>query len=92
MLNQKFGMCEALCRVGAWSHVQKMFARLPESCLMSQPSIALALCEFLHIMIEPLYRRYVLQLGTNYYLADAIFLSPAIWEVSQEWQSARKVA
>jgi THO complex subunit 2 len=56
-LNQKFGLCEALCRVGAWTIAQKLFSRIPETCLMSQPSIALALCELLHTLIEPVYRK-----------------------------------
>ncbi|XP_059482003.1 THO complex subunit 2 isoform X2 [Neocloeon triangulifer] len=56
-VNQKFGLCEALCRVGAWSHVQKLFDRIPETCLMSQPSVALALCELLNILVDPVYRK-----------------------------------
>ncbi|CAB3360322.1 Hypothetical predicted protein [Cloeon dipterum] len=60
-VNQKFGLCEALCRVGAWTHVQKMFERIPETCLMSQACVASALCELLHLLIEPVYRN---NLGT----------------------------
>lgn len=55
--NQKFGLCEALIHVGDWVHAEQLCKKLPDHCAMAQPPIALALCEILHSLIEPLYRK-----------------------------------
>lgn len=55
-INQKFGLCEALLKVGDWENAQKLMNKLPEKCATSQEPIARALCDLIHITIEPIYR------------------------------------
>lgn len=54
--NQKLGLCEALLTVGDWENAQKLIEKLPEKCATSYDPIARALCNLLHIVIEPVYR------------------------------------
>lgn len=56
--NQKFGLCEALLNIGAWEIVQGLFKRLPDHCLTDQKPIALALCQMIQSVIDPVYRRH----------------------------------
>ncbi|KDR14733.1 THO complex subunit 2 [Zootermopsis nevadensis] len=55
--NQKFGLCEALLKVGDWNHAKQLTKRLPEHCVLDQPPVARALCELLHSVMEPVYRK-----------------------------------
>jgi len=55
--NQKFGLCEALLKVGDWTHTQQLSQKLPDHCLMEQPPIARATCQLLHIIIDPVYKK-----------------------------------
>lgn len=55
--NQKFGLCEALLKIGAWEVARNLFSRLPEYCLTDQRPIALALCRMIQALIEPVYRK-----------------------------------
>ncbi|PSN57270.1 THO complex subunit 2, partial [Blattella germanica] len=55
--NQKFGLCEALLKVGDWSHAKQLTKRLPEHCMLEQPPVARALCQLLHSVMEPVYRK-----------------------------------
>lgn len=54
--NQKFGLCEALLTIGDWENAQKLMEKLPEKCATSYDPIARALCNLIHIIIEPVYR------------------------------------
>jgi hypothetical protein len=55
--NQKFGLCEALLKVGDWNHAKQLTKRLPEHCVLEQPPVARALCRLLHSVMEPVYRK-----------------------------------
>ena len=55
--NQKFGLCEALLKVGDWDHARQLTKRLPEHCVFEQPPVARALCQLLHAVMEPVYRK-----------------------------------
>ena len=53
--NQKFGLCEALLKVGDWRHAKAiMDAMVPFSAMSYQP-VAQALCSLVSYVIEPLY-------------------------------------
>ncbi|CRK88716.1 CLUMA_CG002522, isoform A [Clunio marinus] len=54
--NQKFGLCEALLTIGDWENAEKVMNKLPEKCATSYEPIARALCDLIHIIIEPVYR------------------------------------
>lgn len=54
--NQKFGLCEALLKVGDWENAEKLMNKLPEKCATSHDAIARALCDLIHTTIEPVYR------------------------------------
>ena len=43
--NQKFGLLEALLRVGAWTEAEALMGRMPAYYAVSQPKIAEALAE-----------------------------------------------
>jgi hypothetical protein len=55
--NQKFGLCEALLKVGDWNHARQLTKRLPEHCVFEQPPVARALCQLLNAVREPVYRK-----------------------------------
>ncbi|MGH0172612.1 UNVERIFIED_CONTAM: hypothetical protein FKN15_063864 [Acipenser sinensis] len=55
--NQKLGLLEALLKIGDWQHAQSIMDQMPSFYAASHKSIAVALCQLLHITIEPLYRR-----------------------------------
>lgn len=55
--NQKFGLCEALIKIGDWSTAQKLLKKLPEHSVMVHEPLAKALCYLIHIVIEPVYRQ-----------------------------------
>lgn len=54
--NQKLGLCEALVTVGDWDNALNLMKRLPEHYAVEQEPIALALCQLLHSLVEPVYR------------------------------------
>lgn len=56
--NQKLGLLEALLQIGDWQHAQSIMEQMPSFYATSHKSIAVALCQLLHLLIEPLYRRY----------------------------------
>ncbi|XP_018897836.2 THO complex subunit 2 isoform X2 [Bemisia tabaci] len=56
--NQKFGLCEALLKIGNWSSASYLIEKLPKFCMMEQPPIAIAQCKLLHSLIEPLYKNH----------------------------------
>ena len=43
--NQKFGLLEALIKVGAWTHAEKLLCQLPTYYLTAQPGISKQLCK-----------------------------------------------
>lgn len=54
--NQKLGLCEALLLIGDWENAKILINHLPEHYAVGFEPIALALCNLLHYMIEPVYR------------------------------------
>lgn len=56
--NQKFGLIEALIRIGDWSHAKKIMDRLPAFSAVSYPPVAQAVCKLLHHSIDQLYQKY----------------------------------
>uniref|UniRef100_A0AAY4AW48 THO complex subunit 2 n=1 Tax=Denticeps clupeoides TaxID=299321 RepID=A0AAY4AW48_9TELE len=55
--NQKLGLLEALLRIGDWKHAQSVMDQMPAFYAASHKSIALALCQLIHLTIHPLYMR-----------------------------------
>ncbi|XP_051716766.1 THO complex subunit 2 isoform X3 [Ctenopharyngodon idella] len=55
--NQKLGLLEALLRIGDWQHAQSIMDQMPAFYATSHKAIAIALCQLLHLTVEPLYRR-----------------------------------
>uniref|UniRef100_A0A8C6M6R7 THO complex subunit 2 n=1 Tax=Nothobranchius furzeri TaxID=105023 RepID=A0A8C6M6R7_NOTFU len=55
--NQKLGLLEALLRIGDWHHAQIIMNQMPSFYASSHKAIALALCQLVHLTVEPLYRR-----------------------------------
>ncbi|XP_014904985.1 THO complex subunit 2 isoform X1 [Poecilia latipinna] len=55
--NQKLGLLEALLRIGDWHHAQSIMDQMPSFYATSHKAIALALCQLVHLTMEPLYRR-----------------------------------
>ena len=53
--NQKFGLCEALLRIGSWELAKNIMSALPPFSVVSQKPIAQCLCNLIHYVIEPLY-------------------------------------
>ncbi|CAH2091992.1 unnamed protein product [Euphydryas editha] len=54
--NQKLVLCEALLNVTAWKEFAALSARLPTTNVAERPAVAL--CNMLHALVEPLYRKY----------------------------------
>lgn len=55
--NQKLGLLEALLQIGDWHHAQCIMDQMPPFYAASHKAIALALCQLVHLTVEPLYRR-----------------------------------
>uniref|UniRef100_A0A8C0GI88 THO complex subunit 2 n=1 Tax=Chelonoidis abingdonii TaxID=106734 RepID=A0A8C0GI88_CHEAB len=55
--NQKLGLLEALLKVGDWQHAQSIMDQMPPFYATSHKPIAIALCQLVHVTVEPLYRR-----------------------------------
>ncbi|KAF7244895.1 THO complex subunit 2 [Varanus komodoensis] len=55
--NQKLGLLEGMLKIGDWQHAQSIMDQMPPFYATSHKPIAVALCQLLHVMIEPLYRR-----------------------------------
>lgn len=58
--NQKFGLLEALLRIGEWRSFKKICDKLPQTFIVSQYPIAYNLCQLIHLLIDPIYRRCVI--------------------------------
>lgn len=56
--NQKLGLLEALLKIGDWHHAQSIMDQMPPFYSTSHKPIAIALCQLVHVTIEPLYRRW----------------------------------
>lgn len=56
VLNQKWGLCEALLVVGDWKTAEMCLNKLPEHSVIDNEPIALALCNLIHQIIEPIHR------------------------------------
>uniref|UniRef100_A0A3Q3AK23 THO complex subunit 2 n=1 Tax=Kryptolebias marmoratus TaxID=37003 RepID=A0A3Q3AK23_KRYMA len=54
--NQKLGLLEALLWIGDWHHAQSIMDQMPSFYATSHKAIALALCQLIHLTVEPLYR------------------------------------
>ena len=55
-INPKFGLLEALLKVGAWSEAESLISRLPTYYAVSQPLIARALMTLIHTTMDPIHR------------------------------------
>ena len=55
--NQKFGLCEALLRVGDWTHAQELINKFSPNHMISHKPIAAALCHLISYVIDPLYKK-----------------------------------
>ncbi|XP_066259419.1 THO complex subunit 2 isoform X1 [Euwallacea similis] len=58
--NQKLRLCEALLLIGDWTNAKVIIDLLPEHCVIGFEPIALAVCDLLHSLIEPLYAKHCL--------------------------------
>ncbi|XP_068150279.1 THO complex subunit 2 [Drosophila tropicalis] len=54
-VNQKFGLCEALLRVGDWDNALKIIQKLPDQSVVVQEPIAKAIVELVHLSVEQIY-------------------------------------
>eukprot|EP00090_Calanus_glacialis_P000154 TRINITY_DN1009_c0_g1_i2.p1 TRINITY_DN1009_c0_g1~~TRINITY_DN1009_c0_g1_i2.p1 ORF type:complete len:1411 (-),score=541.96 TRINITY_DN1009_c0_g1_i2:289-4521(-) len=54
--NQKFGLLEALIKVGDWTHAEKLLCQLPTYYATAQPGISKQLCKLIHILLDPVYQ------------------------------------
>ena len=54
--NQKFGLLEALIKIGDWTDAQKILCQLPTYFATSQPDVSKELCKLINILIDPLYQ------------------------------------
>ncbi|XP_068930134.1 THO complex subunit 2 isoform X8 [Petaurus breviceps papuanus] len=55
--NQKLGLLEALLKISDWQHAQSIMDQMPPFYASSHRPIAIALCQLIHVTVEPLYRR-----------------------------------
>ncbi|XP_017047454.1 THO complex subunit 2 [Drosophila ficusphila] len=53
--NQKFGLCEALLKVGDWENAYKIIQKLPEQAVVLQEPIARAIADLIHLSVENIY-------------------------------------
>lgn len=53
--NQKWNLCEALLHVGDWQTAQKLIEKLPKYSVLVRENVALALCDLVHRVIDPVY-------------------------------------
>ncbi|CAL8281423.1 unnamed protein product [Arctogadus glacialis] len=63
--NQKLGLLEALLRIGDWHHAQSIMDQMPSFYATSHKAIALALCQLVHLTVDPLYRRAAVPKGAK---------------------------
>ncbi|KAM8835686.1 THO complex subunit 2 isoform 1-T1 [Synchiropus picturatus] len=63
--NQKLGLLEALLRIGDWPHAQSIMDQMPSFFASSHKPIALALCQLVHLTVEPLYRSTAIPKGAR---------------------------
>ncbi|XP_064422604.1 THO complex subunit 2 isoform X2 [Latimeria chalumnae] len=63
--NQKLGLLEALLKIGDWQHAQNIMDQMPQFYASSHKPIAVALCQLIHITVEPLYRRFGVPKGAK---------------------------
>ncbi|XP_017009765.2 THO complex subunit 2 isoform X3 [Drosophila takahashii] len=54
-VNQKFGLCEALLKVGDWENAYKIIQKLPEQAVVLQEPIARAIADLIHLSVENIY-------------------------------------
>ncbi|XP_017854857.1 THO complex subunit 2 isoform X2 [Drosophila busckii] len=57
--NQKFGLCEALLKVGDWENAYRIIQKLPEQSVVVQEPIARAIIELVHLSVEQIYYKKV---------------------------------
>ena len=60
--NQKLGVCHALLEMGDWQVASRLMALLPPFLPTWAPYITASLCQMIHLLIEPLYRKYVVDI------------------------------
>ncbi|KAM9470063.1 THO complex subunit 2 isoform 1-T1 [Clarias gariepinus] len=76
--NQKLGLLEALLQIGDWQHAQCIMEQMPPFYATSHKSIAVALCQLLHIIVEPLYRRAAVPKGAKGCISKLLKNSQAV--------------
>ncbi|KAH8240964.1 hypothetical protein KR026_009195, partial [Drosophila bipectinata] len=57
--NQKFGLCEALLKVGDWENAYKIIQKLPEQAIVHQEPIARGIGDLIHLTLEHIYYKKV---------------------------------
>ena len=55
--NQKFGLLEALLKVGAWQEAYKIICQLPTYFASCQPGISSEMCDLAQVLMDPLYQQ-----------------------------------
>ncbi|XP_043830646.1 THO complex subunit 2-like [Dromiciops gliroides] len=63
--NQKLGLLEALLKIGDWQNAQNIMDQMPLFYATTQRAIAFALCQLIHVTIEPLYQRLGIPMGAK---------------------------
>ncbi|XP_051824481.1 THO complex subunit 2-like [Antechinus flavipes] len=63
--NQKLGILEALLKIGDWQHAQNIMDQMPLFYATTEKAIAFALCQLIHVTIEPLYRKFGIPIGAK---------------------------
>jgi THO complex subunit 2 len=48
---------EALLNVGDWPHAEAVMSNLPTYYAVAQPDVAAALCNLIHVTIDPVHKR-----------------------------------
>ncbi|KAH8289887.1 hypothetical protein KR018_000182 [Drosophila ironensis] len=57
--NQKFGLCEALLKVGDWENAYKIIQKLPEQAVVLQEPISRGIADLIHLSVEYVYYKKV---------------------------------
>ncbi|XP_036596611.1 THO complex subunit 2-like [Trichosurus vulpecula] len=63
--NQKLGLLEALLKIGDWQHAENIMDQMPLFYATTQKAVAFALCQLIHLTIEPLYQRLGIPAGAK---------------------------
>lgn len=56
--NQKFGLCEALIKIGNWQNAKTLMKSLPPFTAVAHKPLAGCLCQLISYVIEPIYSKF----------------------------------